>query len=193
MPLNITDETPKVGRTIAGFNLTVPSPYLPGHPLTEGEAKQLNQVLAENVSNNLRKKLDDGKIVGEGDAEENVAYTLEEAQALVDQYMQTYEPGVRTASGEPRVTDPVEREARKIARAKAVELVKQHGMKAKDVDLTPIVDQIFDLNKDVLMKEAKKIVAAQEAAKKQSDAISLDGINLAAPAEEEAAEPAPAA
>ena len=178
MPLNITAETPRKARTIAGFNVSVPAPYFVGHALTEGEANQLNQVLAENVSNNLRKKLEDGKVVGEGADEQAAEYTPEEAQAKVDEYMLVYEPGVRTSSGETRVTDPVEREARKIAKAKAVELVKQHGMKAKDVDLTPIIDQIFEANKELLMTEGKKIVRANEAAKAKGDGIDITGINL---------------
>jgi hypothetical protein len=191
MPLNITAETPRRNRTIAGFQVLVPSPYIAGHPLTEGEAAQLNQVLAENVSNNLRKKLEDGYVTGEGEDEKAAEYTPAEAQAKVDEYMQVYEPGVRTSGGgEARVTDPVEREARKIAKQKAVELVKQHGMKAKDVDLTPIIDQIFEANRELLMAEGKKIVRANEAAKAKGDAIDITGINLnPTPAEPE---PAPA-
>lgn len=194
MPLNITAETPRRSRTIAGFAVLVPSPYSAGHPLTEGEAAQLNQVLAENVSNNLRKKLEDGYITGEGENERAVEYTAEEAQAKVDEYMTVYEPGVRTsAGGEARVTDPVEREARKIAKQKAVELVKQHGMKAKDVDLTPIVDQIFDANRDLLMAEGKKIVRANEAAKAKGDSIDITGITLSqTTVENTEPEPAPA-
>lgn len=193
MPLAITLETPRKLRTIAGFSVNVPSPYAAGHPLTEGEAAQMNQVLAENVSNNLRKKLDDGKVVGEGENEESAPWTPEEAQKLVDEYMSVYEPGVRTsAGGEPRITDPVEREARKIAKAKAIELIKQHGMKAKDVELTPIIDQIFEANRDLLLSEGKKIVRALEAAKQKGDGIDLTAVNLAAPAPAEP-EPAPAA
>jgi hypothetical protein len=187
MPLNITLETPRKVRTIAGFSVNVPSPYIVGHQLTEGEANQLNQVLAENVSNNLRKKLEDGKVVGEGENEEAAPFTPEEAQAKVDEYMLVYEPGVRTsAGGEPRVTDPVEREARKIAKSKAIELVKQHGMKAKDVDLTPIIDQIFEANRELLMTEGKKIVKALELAKQKGDGIDLTAVNLTPPAPEPA-------
>lgn len=179
MPLNITAETVRVTRTIAGFSVSVPAPYYEGHPLTEGEAKQMNQVLAENISNNLRKRLDDGHMIEENGESIQAAFTPEEAQAEVDNYIATYEPGVRGAgSGEPRITDPVEREARKIAKMKAVELVKAHGMKAKDVDLSAITDQIFEANQELLMKEGAKIVKALEAAKTSGDKMEIAGISL---------------
>jgi len=184
MPLNITPETSRITRTIAEISVSVPAPYAEGHPLTDGEAKQMNQVLAENISNNLRKKLADGKVVGDGEDAHSEPYSPDEAQKLVDEYMLTYEPGVRgSGSGEARVTDPTEREARKIAKMKAIELVKEHGMKAKDVDLSAITDQIFEANKEFLMKEGAKIVKAQDLAKKASDGLNLQ-VNLvpAAPA-----------
>ena len=36
----------RVTRSIAGISFLMAAPYAAGHPLTEGEANQLNQVLA---------------------------------------------------------------------------------------------------------------------------------------------------
>jgi hypothetical protein len=190
-------EGPSAGSEIK-FKVSVPQPYAAGsHTLTEGEASALNQTIAENLSNNLRAKLILGRpAVKDGDTvtEPARAYTAEEAQRLVDEYLAEYEIGVRrSGSGEPRVTDPVEREARKIARQKAVDYVKSQGGKPADYDMGPITNAIFEANRDVLMAEGTKIVKALEAAKgKANDGISLDGIALAkkAPAQAAASEPA---
>lgn len=182
--MNITDTTPRTQRTIGGktekgesfsFDVQVPQPFTAGpHELTEGEASALNQIVAENLSNNLRARLGagqtdaDGKITGPHDAAS--------AQALVDSYLADYNIGVRRAgSGERQVTDPVEREARKIAKAKAVALIKEQGGKASDFDMGPLVDRIFEMNKDVLMREGKKLV---DAANKAQGGISLEGVEL---------------
>lgn len=184
--MNITDTTPRVKRSIGGkndtgderrVNVDVPQPFATGaHTLTEGEASALNQIVAENLSNNLRAKIVEGKITGEGAGATSEPFTDAEAQALVDTYLAEYELGVRRAgSGEPRVTDPVEREARKIAREKAKNYIKEQGGKPADYDLGPIADKVFEANKDVLMREGKKIV---DAANKVSGGLDLAGISL---------------
>jgi hypothetical protein len=182
--MQITSETPRVARSIGGTNeqnaevrvtVQVPQPYAAGpRELTEGEANALNQIVAENLSNNLRAKI----VGGQTDAEGNVTGPHDEAsaQALVDAYLADYELGVRrTGTGERQVTDPVEREARKIAREKAKQVVKDAGGKPSDYDLGPIAEAIFTANKDVLMKEGKKIV---DAASKVSGGLDLSGVSL---------------
>jgi hypothetical protein len=200
--MNITAETPRVPRQIGGKSDTgqvitvtvqVPQPYTAGaRELTEGEANALNQIVAENLSNNLRAKIVEGVVTGEGEAAVTTPYTDETAQALVDSYLAEYELGVRrTGTGERQVTDPVEREARKIAREKGKELIRSQGGKPGDYDLGPIVDAIFHANKDVLMREGKRIV---DQAAKAANTISVEGIDLTpkapAAAEAPAAEPA---
>ena len=184
--MKITNETPRVARSIGGKHETagerrvtvqVPQPYTPGpRELSEGEASALNQIVAENLSNNLRARIVEGRKVGEGDNATFEPFTDAQAQELVDSYLAEYEIGVRRAgSGERQVTDPVEREARSIARAKARQLIKDSGGKPADFDLAPIVDRIFEANKDVLMKEGKRIV---DQANKAQGALSLEGIEL---------------
>lgn len=182
--MQFDSNTPRSERSIGQkdgpiFTVQVPQPYVAGaHTLTEGEASALNQIIAENLSNNLRAKL----IAGQTDADGNVTgpHTAESAQALVDQYLASYEMGVRrTGTGEPRVTDPVEREARKMARTAANTWVKSQGLKTSQVGtegMAKIVEQIFTKNRDKLMADAKKVVAA---ASKGADGLDL-GIELPA-------------
>lgn len=178
--MNITEQTPLNDRTIAGFSVKVPAPYAAGsHTLTDGEASALNQTIAENISNNLRKKLEEGHTEGEGENATTRPFTEAEAQDLVNSYVADYEVGVRRAgSGEARVTDPVEREARKIARQKANELVKSNGGKPSDYDMGPIVEAIFAANRDLLMAEGKKIVKALEKARESSAGVDVSSITL---------------
>lgn len=181
--MEFSADTPTRKRKISEIEITLPQPYKAGaYTLSEGEASALNQTIAENVSNNLRKKFDDGIETGEKDGEGKPVfrdYTPEEAQAAVDAYLKDYEIGVRrSGSGEPRVTDPVEREARKIARQKAIEFVRSQGGKPSDYDMPPITEAIFEANKDLLMAEGKKIVRALEAAKDKSGGINLEGVAL---------------
>lgn len=191
--MQFDENTPRSERTIGkadgpSVSVQVPQPFVPGdHVLTEGEANALNQVIAENLSNNLRQKIADGH------PEEKRPYTDAEAQTLVDEYLADYEIGVRRAgSGAPRVTDPVEREARKIARQKAVAMVKEAGGKPSDYDLDPIVDRIFEANRDVLMKEGKRIVDAARKAAENAESIDLAGIDLSEAVKEEEEEAVPA-
>lgn len=193
--MQIADGTPRVERSIGNdkvsFTVNVPQPYSAGaRELTEGEANALNQTIAENLSNNLRKKLVEGFSEGEGDARTTRPFTSEEAQTLVDEYLADYEIGVRRAgSGERQVTDPVEREARKIARQKAVEMIKAQGGKQADFDLGPIVDAIYEANRDLLMAEGKKIVKALEAARNKGSDLDLTAIDLTG-AKKDSGEPA---
>jgi hypothetical protein len=183
--MDVTSETPRTNRSVAGFSLSVPLPYVTGHVVTAGEASILNQTLGENLSNNLRAKLQagsskDGKLKTKDTAEvpPTVPFTQAEAQAIVDEYVATYNPGVRgegKGSG-PRITDPVERQARALAKAKAEQMIVSKGLKKADLDFTAIIEHIFTNNRDMLMKEAAKLVAAQNKIAVSDD----DGIDLSA-------------
>lgn len=176
--MDIANDTPRTERTINGLTVSVPQPYAVGQPLDEAMAAMLNQTFAENISNNTRAQLKAGYVASEG--AEAQPHTNETAQAVIDAYIAEYTPGVRRGgSGEARVTDPVEREARKIARQKAVELVKANGGKTSDFDMGELTSKVFEANRDLLMAEGKKIVKALEAAKgKTEDGLDLGGISL---------------
>ncbi len=164
--MNFSPDAPTRQRSIGEFLLTIPQPYAAGHTVTDGEASALNQIIAENVSNNLRKKLADGVTTGEGDAATTTPYDADSAQALVNAYLADYEMGVRrVGEGTSRVVDPIERAARKLAKDKAKELVIGKGLKVKDVNIDEIAETIYTSNIEALTAVAKKLVAAQDKAK----------------------------
>jgi hypothetical protein len=164
MPLNITADTPRNQRTIGGLIVQVPAPYAEGHTCSAGEAAMLNQTLAENFSNNLRKKVEEFK---DGDTTRQA--TAEEAQGLVDEYASTYEPGVRRSGGGGgrQTLDPVEKEMRVIARESLNNLLKKQGLKRNEVKYDELVAQIIDEHGDAIRSKAEKIV-------KQRDGAGLD-------------------
>src|SRR5690606_9743805 len=84
----------------------ISQPYEEGHTLTAIEAKVLNQVRAENIGNNVRKKVQE--LLAEG--------KTAEAEALVAEKDREYQFTEAAAGGSSRTMDPVEKEARKIAR-----------------------------------------------------------------------------
>lgn len=178
--MNFDASTPRTERTIAGRAVTVIAPYAAGHVLTEAESAMLNQTVAENFSNNLRKKIEAGETTGEGESAVTREFTDAEVQSIVDTYMAEYEPGVRRSGdgSSTRVTDPVEREARKLARAKVNEVLKSRNVKAKDIGaegVAELVGKLFDKNRDAFMAQGKKVVAALEkAAAAGSDGLDLD-------------------
>lgn len=99
-------------KTINGLAFEISVPYEAGHIVTEAEAKALNQTRAENIGNNLRKKITEMQEAGE--PFETIAALVAEADA---NYIFTL-ANVSTA----RKLDPYEKEAVKIAR----ELIKEH-------------------------------------------------------------------
>ncbi len=92
--------------SVNGTTLEVRAPYAAGHVLTEAEAIALNQTRAENVGNSVRKAIKDA-----GDDQAALAAAVAKAQ----EYDAAYDFSVRVA-GERKVVDPVEREARAIAK-----------------------------------------------------------------------------
>ena len=171
--------------TIAGREFTLPQPYVPGHVLTEGEAKALNQVLAENIRNNMATKV---KAAVEGTAKEGEP-TIDSIDAFVSAYAASYEFNATTA-GERRVTDPLEVEAISIAREILKGALKANGisyLKVPEEKRNAMVAEIAQ--KDSVVKEAKKRLDA----KRKAAEAALDGIDLSGLGGEAEPETAPAA
>lgn len=163
--MQFDSNTPRTDRTIAGRKVQVIQPFAEGQPLTEATAAMLNQTLAENFSNNLRKKVE-----AAGDAADDAAI-----QAIVDEYMGEYQPGVRASSGgSARVVDPVEREARKLAKEKVRQLLKDRGLKAADVDFEDLVNKLYAKHEEAFITQGKAIVKALEKARSGNDEFTLD-------------------
>lgn len=158
--------------TIAGVDFQVKAPYKAGHPLNEAEASQLNQVFAENVRNNVAGKIKAAKeaflktdgatedafsidtymVAGE---EEGSSVTL---RSSLQDYADNYEFGIRVARNSEPV-DPVEREARVIAREMLNTQLKAAGSKKKDVSDEAYEGALKTLAaRPAVVKEAKRRV-----------------------------------
>lgn len=105
--------------TIAGKTFEAPARYEAGHVLTANEAASLNQTMLENVGNNFRKRVKDGK------------ETLDTLQAAFFDYVKGYSFGVRTArTASPG--DPVGAEAIRLALAFIKDKIRNGGKKVAD-------------------------------------------------------------
>lgn len=138
--------------TIAGESFTVNLPYAEGHTLTAVEAKALNQTRCENIRNNLAKQVKDLKEAGNFD---QAAF-----QKVVSEYDSNYTFATPSAGGGRKTMDPVEKEARKLAREMIKAALERQGTKIGDVDkdaLAAKIDEVADMP-DVV-KEAKAVVA----------------------------------
>lgn len=155
-------------KLIAGQEFTISQPYVEGHQLTAAEAKQLNQVRAENIGNNLREAVKQ--------ALEKGTPSVDELRAQVADYDSKYNFSMGGGGGASR-KDPVEREAIKLAK----EAVKAHllklGRKLTDIPAgmtkedweSKLEDSIESTAaRPEILAEAKKNVAA---AKKTSDRL----------------------
>lgn len=162
--MQVTESTPRHPVTMAGIEFLVPAPFAAGHVMTEGEASQLNQVLAENVRNNLVGKTK--KEVKEG----QTPFTI--TQEAVDEYIANYEFGVRQGGTREASLSPEEREARKIAREKVTAALKAKGIKINSVPAEKMESLVAEVAKaEPVVKEAKRRVA-------NSQKIALDELDI---------------
>ena len=177
----INESTPRETYTISGENFKLPQPYTEGHVLTAGEASQLNQVYAENLRNNLAKKVSDQKDTGFFDAEL--------FQSHIDDYASTYEMGVRTGGG-GRVGDPVLAEAISIAKELIRKAIRAKGYKLADVPAKVITNKAKELIESGRHPEILETAKARVEEAKLLGDIELG--SLESPSEPEAEAEAPA-
>lgn len=149
--------------TIQGYSFEIPAPYAEGHALTAIEAKVLNQTFAENIRNNVAKRVKEAVDAGQDPA------------SIVAEYASTYEFTTPGTGGTARKLDPVEREARTIAREAIKAQLAEQGRKLKDVDpekLEAAIDTVA--SREEVLKEAKKRVAA----KAKTVELAAEGLDL---------------
>lgn len=113
---------------VQGVQVNVNQPYVAGHPITEAEAKSLNQTRAENIANNRRKVVTDLLAV-EGATVESVQ---EAAQAAISEYDAVYEFTLASVGGGSSRLDPLEKECKKLAREWVSAQLKTQGIAQKD-------------------------------------------------------------
>lgn len=136
-------------KIIAGEKFEVSQPYEEGHTLSIIEAKVLNQVRSENIANNMRAAVKEAIFDG----------TLPAFKKDLAAYDAAYEFSTPSSGGGRTTMDPVEREARKLAREAIKNKLAAEGRKIGEVDkekLAEVVEQVA-MNEEIL-KAAKKIV-----------------------------------
>lgn len=125
--------------TISGLVFQSPNRYAEGHVLTSGEASAMNQLLSENLRNNFATQVKKAQTEGEA--------AIAALPTAFTSYAEGYEfSGKRRASAG---VDPIEREARKLAKADLLAALRGKGVK------------ISDYPEDLLEEKVKTLVASR--------------------------------
>lgn len=156
----ITPETPTKTIKVGGVNLKAPMPFAAGDTIDENEANALNQTYLENLGNNFRTKVakakEEQKI--EGDLSDEQAASIGRAlQADFDKLVADYKLNVRR--GGSVVVDPVEREARDIAKGRITDHLKKQGVKLNTVTaewMNAQIDKVLASPKGEAIREAAR-------------------------------------
>lgn len=150
--MKFNKETPTVSVKIQEKIFDIPKPFTEGHVCASSEAGVLNQTVCENTRNNfaarVKKAIEDG------------TFDQIKMQADIDEYLESYDFGIRRGRGP---ADPIEREALNIAKDAVKKAIREQGYKVADVETSRINDlaeQTIEANPDI-MKEAKRRVEAR--------------------------------
>jgi hypothetical protein len=155
-------------KTIEGKNFEISQPYEEGHVISAIEARVLNQTRSENIGNNVRAKLKEAIETGQSDD------ALAALVAEVDAAYQFTAAGTRAAAR----LDPIEREARKMAR----ELLKAHlAESGRKLTVAPdgTTDEEWAEKIETEVDRIATLDTVLEAAKKEVDAKSKRAAKLA--------------
>lgn len=151
--MEFTAETPKVEVTIQESTFSVPQPFAEKHVCTSNEAAALNQILVENTRNNFAKRVKT--------ANENGTLDTAAMQKELDDYLKTYEFGIRRGAGP---SDPIGKEANNLAREIIKSAIRKKGFKLSDVDskqMNKLVADALEKNPEI-RKEAELRVKRRE-------------------------------
>lgn len=163
---------------IGGAFVTVSLPYAVDHVCTEAEAKALNQTRTENISNALRKKVQElgvEQTVETEDGKTKTTYFYDDAALaqigeMVAAYDAEYIFTMASVGGGRKAVDPLEKECISIARQAITAELKKKGVKIKDLPegkMDEFIEQYKDNDKIVALakkrlKERESLAAAIE-------------------------------
>ena len=161
--MQLRPETPTVQRTIGtkrsdgsdfSCNVDVPLHYREGDTLTAGEARQMNQTLAEHVSNNTRQEL------AKADTDESDGRS---SQQIVDDYLGTFEFG---EGGFATRLTPTERKAKELATTAVGDHFKANNLdKSSEAGKAAFKATIDEVRQDPdIIAKANVILEAEQAA-----------------------------
>jgi hypothetical protein len=172
---------------VDGFNVTFP--YEAGHTLTEAEAKVLNQTRRENLGNNFRKSVQD--YLDKQESGDTDAPTLAALQAEFVDLDANYIFTLSNAGTSRVVKDPVEKEARKLAKEAVIAKLAENGMKFNVAPEGYTDDQwaeVMETNVEAFAADEQIVKMAKNIVKERSKTanITLAGLNLGGPVQEAA-------
>lgn len=160
---------------IQGLEFPVSWPFSAGHVCTEAEAKTLNQTRKENLGNNFRKRVVDAL---EADTK---AGNTDESSKLAAEFDDLDAKYVFTLAGVGAVRmDPIEREARNMAKVGIKQNLAAKGRKVTDIPTGMTKEEWEDklearISEIANRPDVIKIARAQVAAKKKAiDALGVD-------------------
>ena len=146
--------TERVLNLPGGVAISVAQPFEEGHVLTAIEAAKLNQTFADAIRTSLMAKLTRLKEVAKNeDKEVDVAAATADFQSYANEY-EFSERGTRA------VVDPVEVEARKIAKDQVLTAIRDKGGKVRDYSAEQIdtyVTKVLE-NRPQIREEAERRV-----------------------------------
>lgn len=142
---------------IAGFNYTFPVKYTAGQPISQTEADALNLLLAENVGNNFRRKINDAKDEATKAGEVFDATSFQDAIfTAANEYEFAGKRSSRAAG-----KSALEAKAYEIARRQVVDKLKVQGLYSK-ITKEQIADFATKLatREDILAEAQKQLDSA---------------------------------
>lgn len=173
---------------VDGLTFQAELPYKEGHPLTAGEAVALNQTYSENLRNNFANRVkkakasakatriqawhDAGKEGPEPNDDTIPADEMAKLQAAWDEYVTLYEFNGRRVS-RPQ-GDPIDREARKMARAVITTHCKEQTPPVNTKDFTDerwddLINQVLEKYPDIKEQARVRVEANKAVLSRQID------------------------
>ena len=162
--------------TIQGLIAEVAAPYVEGHKVTEAEAAALNQTRAEAIRNNTARLVK--AAIAEAEAEDAEGLPEEIVTSLLGQiaaYDSEYEFSMASVGGGRTSSDPVEVEAKKIARQLINAQIKAQGKKVSEVDKDKYNAALATVAaREDIRDQAKAAIEARNAAAEAA----MEGVDL---------------
>lgn len=145
--------------TIQGIRVKVPKLFREGDTLTAATAAELNRIAGENVRNNSAKKIKQAKKQHGENLPQNV---LDDLTKDIVAYAESYEfRGKRQA----RTIDPVEREAKKIAKERILAKLREKDYKVNQMPdgwMDAQITTVLGKYPEIMAEAEKRVRAGQE-------------------------------
>lgn len=152
--------------TISGLVFELNDPFKEGHIMTDNEAKALNKAYHDGVRNSASGKTRSLREEGKNESE---------IRNTIDAFIDNYRFGARTVIGADKKSriDPVEAEARLIARDKINSKLRDRGEKirGRKAEIEALVDGLLAKYPEIYDAARNRINAAQSVAMTELDDI----------------------